>query len=502
MDDLAHRYDSWKAPQADGQTLLWPAAEQLLADIEENHQRLERADGVRLQGEPLPEVRRRLRAWIGHADDGQPLIATGHQTELYHPGVWVKDVLIDAAASRVGGRAVHFAVDTDAPKHLSIRWPGGALPVTDDSRPVEWSGQLGMPSPAHLDTIEQTSAAASAGWTFKPLLSDFFAFLRPLALEAAHLAPAMTNALHQLDWQLGLRHHVLLLSPVCDSEPYLLFVHHVLSRAGAFAADYNGALGDYRRQQGIRSEGRPMPDLAVTADRCEVPFWLDDLESGERQRAMVRMHADGWTLDSGDGDAFVFQLNALGWESARRLGRWLRERQLRLSPRALMLTSIIRLLTADVFVHGIGGGQYDQVADALISRHFAMDPPRFAVTTATLFFPDAAQQERACVPCLLQEGHRLKHDALGEAKDSLVAAISALPRRSARRAELFYELHRKLAAATVQNPTLIDWEKRLADAERQAIRERIIFDRELFYPLQPAERLQSLIASYRQTLGV
>jgi len=53
-----------------------------------------------------------MRQWLGH-DDAQHLIATGHQTELHHPGVWAKNALIDAVAGKLGGRAFHFAVDTE-----------------------------------------------------------------------------------------------------------------------------------------------------------------------------------------------------------------------------------------------------------------------------------------------------------------------------------------------------------------------------------------------------
>src|SRR5205814_1365274 len=50
-------------------------------------------------------------------------LATGHQIELYHPGVWAKDAFINALATKLNAVAYHFAIDTDAPKHLTLRWP-------------------------------------------------------------------------------------------------------------------------------------------------------------------------------------------------------------------------------------------------------------------------------------------------------------------------------------------------------------------------------------------
>src|SRR3569832_1979591 len=93
-------YPDWKAPAEDSQMLNWPDAPQILSDTIENHRRLSAAASVRVQNVALPDVRARQRAWIGHSDDAQPLMANGHQTELHHVGVWVKNVLIGLAAEK------------------------------------------------------------------------------------------------------------------------------------------------------------------------------------------------------------------------------------------------------------------------------------------------------------------------------------------------------------------------------------------------------------------
>src|SRR5438874_2071688 len=131
MPASATTYPDWKAPAEDGQTLIWPETGEILRQVRENHRRLSTAD-VRVANIPLAEIRGRMRAWIGHANEDQAIVASAHQAELYHPGVWVKDLLANAVAAKVGAAAFHFAVDTDAPKHLVLRWPGGAEPITDD----------------------------------------------------------------------------------------------------------------------------------------------------------------------------------------------------------------------------------------------------------------------------------------------------------------------------------------------------------------------------------
>jgi hypothetical protein len=500
MPQTAVRYDRWKAPAEDGQIFLWPDPDVLLSDTRATHERLDRAGSTRLQNVALNEVRRAMRKWVGH-DDAVPLIATGHQAELHHAGVWAKNILISAAATKLGGRAVHFAVDTDEPKHLLLRWPGGSVPLTDDPAlgRAAWSGMVAPPSPAHLDYVRNAFARAASQWRFVPMVGDVLSSLRRLSGKSRDLSSALTEGLRQLDSSLGLQYDAMLVSPITFSEPYLLLAHHILARADAFVADYNAALEDYRLENKIKNPGRPMPNLRLSDDACEVPFWLDSLANGTRSRATVFRSAGAWAVKSDQGDLFHFDPSADGWSSSQRLMDWLQQRSLRLSPRALTLTAVLRLLLADNFVHGIGGAQYDQVLDALIERQFGIEPPRFAVTTATLYFPDAVGEPKVCLPCLVQEGHRMKHSILGSDKMRLVHEIEAAPRRSIQRASLFAELHERLAVAW-SSVEVRNWERSLRDAEARAIEERVLFDRELFYAIQSHQRLEGLIDAYCERL--
>ena len=280
------------------------------------------------------------------------------------------------------------------------------------------------------------------------------------------------------------------------SEPYLVFVHHVLSRADAFAADYNAALDEFRRENKIRAPGRPMPNLKCLPEGCEVPFWLDDVTSGTRSRAAVAREAGGFVLRLRNGEAFTLDPAVDGWKAAGELMRFLRRHGARLAPRALTLTAVLRMLVADQFVHGIGGGQYDQVLDKLIARHFQIPPPRFSVTTATLFFPGAIGQTRVCMPCVEQEGHRLKHALPGNEKRELVTAIAAAPRRSIERMTLFNHLHERLSAARSRD-VFQRWQARYIESRDREQEEKVLFDRELFYAVQPADRLAGMIEKYR-----
>jgi hypothetical protein len=69
-----------------------------------------------------------------------------------------------------------------------------------------------------------------------------------------------------------------------------------------------------------------------------------------------------------------------------------------LRTRALTTTMFARLFLGDLFLHGIGGGLYDQLTDAIVRRFFQFEPPPFMVTSATMLLPvdrEPVSRERA-----------------------------------------------------------------------------------------------------------
>ena len=74
-----------------------------------------------------------------------PLVVTGHQPELFHPGVWVKNFAAAAIAQAQGGVGLNLIVDNDIPKSTSIRVPRGAETAPFGIHRVEfddWAGEI------------------------------------------------------------------------------------------------------------------------------------------------------------------------------------------------------------------------------------------------------------------------------------------------------------------------------------------------------------------------
>src|ERR1051325_7813866 len=193
----------WRAPSEDGEILLWPGVGEIQEQTIANQKLLGEAHAVRLNGVPLPEIRRWVRKWIDAPADGA-LIGAGHQVELFHPGVWAKNILIDQLARKMGGAAYQFMVDTDAPKHLELRWPGASFAITDDARitSAQWTGLLDAPTPGHVETILTALREAAGHWGFEPAAVEFLQILKRSTLEISRLAPLLISTMHELDWSL------------------------------------------------------------------------------------------------------------------------------------------------------------------------------------------------------------------------------------------------------------------------------------------------------------
>lgn len=165
----------------------------------------------------------------------------------------------------------------------------------------------------------------------------------------------------------------------------------------------------------------------------------------------------------------------------------------------MTLTCFLRLFMADQFVHGIGGARYDQVTDRVIERWFGLRAPAFAVTTATLLFPTVSGEDRVDLHAVAQEGRRLRHGSGVQRKRELVAQIASLPRKSAERSRVYYQMHSMLDSLN-QRTEHQRWQRRYEEAKALAQRQAAMNDRELFFAIQPEERLQMLIAKYHHAV--
>ncbi|MDI3280126.1 MAG: hypothetical protein QJR13_01980, partial [Bacillota bacterium] len=372
------------------------------------------------------------------------LVVTGHQPLFYHPGVWIRDLVAWSVATQLAEReargeaagrdlgrepagwegearparaaALHLSVDTDSVADVGVevpRWeegrglvrvrevlvrpPGGvpleaaALPEAEEveafCRRVEEHLRtlvdgVGEEPPAAVRErglkalhcwrrcAEQAEAAARAARAAAgalerpPALADFLvawrrAYTARAWPPASRSAPAAGEA---LPWPSFLE---LCLSDLARTPEFRAWAADLAREARRFALVHNQVLEEYRSQHGYRSRLNPFPNLSVAGDQVELPFWR--VEEGWRRPWLV-----------GEGSPPLPP---------------------ELRPRALALTIFCRLFLADLFLHGVGGGRYDRVADRIIQGFYGIEPPPYAVVSLTLHFlpgyPEGGVEESA-----------------------------------------------------------------------------------------------------------
>jgi hypothetical protein len=533
-------YADWTAPKADRQWLLWPASStpdrQLVGtggtDLRQSTAALlpllalnKSLLAFTTPSLDLPALRHWSRAQFGLSGPS-PVIATGHQVELHHAGVWIKSVVMDQLARSAGGRALYLAVDTDSPKHLAIQAPASraaqvklSIPLTDEAPPTDlpFAAAVPAPSPAHIAHLTKLAAGLSSEYGYPLPLADFFARFNAITLDQSgavgpgdlSLTRMMADATHAIDTALGLDYAVLLASTVWDTPAFAYWLARMLADPQSAAATYNAAIEAYRRDNQIAAPGQPMPPLAISPDQIELPFWLDNTLTTERVRLTVKRiatanpagHDAGWqihvpwplrqplpVITSADFSADPFA-------AATGLSRALIASGLRPSARALTLTLFMRLSVADLFIHGLGGGRYDQVADRWISAWLGITPPAFAVATATQRLPFAQAEAGPSVRETQAAARKLSHTLPAGGKQQYLTRIAALPRRSAARKAEYLAMQRRLTDYRHADPDglLKSAQLQIETARSRAERSAILLDRELHYCLMPWEVLSDWV---------
>ena len=358
----------------------------------------------------------------------QPIVMGGHQPELFHPGVWLKNAVLDAYARQLGGTAINLVIDTDRCSRSSVDVP------------------VGTPHEAHFEEVFFDLPAPEMAWEERGIIDTecFAAFGRracellrplepdpvlrrwwPLAVERVgechRLGLAIAQARHMLEERYGIETLELPMSEMVRLPTVMVFMGWLLANTRLLHEAYNGSLAAYRAAHRERSLSRPMRDLAVRIDDpaegewLEIPWWIWSREDPRRRRAFANLSTPG-AMTISDMETLRVELpispetSPSKWVDA--LSR-MEEHAIRLRPRAIVTTLVARMLVADVFVHGIGGAAYDQLTDEIVRRLTGCEPPRFAIVSGTLRLPAASHYEgsdRLDPAADLAEVHRLLRD--------------------------------------------------------------------------------------------
>ena len=426
------------------------------------------------------------------------IVAAGHQPELYHPGVWIKDFLLQRLAEESGATAFDLVVDSDGFDALTVSAPCMTVGVQRCRQYLAVGGVdafyagVAVPDAASLDDFCAAADSMLSSLSAPAIRHHFSTFceqLREAATVADNLAELVTIARRRYEASAGTTYLELPMTHLATSEAFALFAADIALNAERFGAAYNAELAEYREVNKTRSAAQPFPDLALLGARRELPFWV--FLEGRRTTAWVEPATDGVRVVTADGDLLAELLGG-GEEAVAAL----RASDVALAPKALALTLFARLFTCDLFIHGVGGGRYDRVTDGVCRRYYGVDAPAFVVASITMYLPLGAHvvtdEEVAAAKGRL---NRLEHNPdalLGEvefdtAKEQTEAAalaseksslVEAIARPDADKKSIGRRIREVNAAlADLLGPMRVGMETELASLESQRDATEILTDR-------------------------
>ena len=125
-----------RAPSEDGGILYYPDLSLVAELIKENQTKLSIAKSL-IFGQHLKELRLLAKQEAISAamaflktndqeikvDNTLPLLVSGHQPELFHPGVWIKNFALHSISKKHSLTPLNLIIDNDVVKHASISVP-------------------------------------------------------------------------------------------------------------------------------------------------------------------------------------------------------------------------------------------------------------------------------------------------------------------------------------------------------------------------------------------
>ena len=413
----------FKVPQKDKQIFLSPSGDKIGSLLEEN-KKIFSQYSFTILNQPFREVREKSRKKVvGEAlsfskkfdpvigkkinPAYQYIIQSGHQPVFFHPGIWIKNIFLNELIKSPlldKSLGLNIVLDNDICKDLNLSLPvlssNGNLKLEKvnflssaltPNLPFEEypCPSLELITKFTRDIIHRLKSLESEN---KDILNNFKNF--PRCLENSSRFCSRNHKRGNLGEFLGLARRLyeqeiepayleIPFSQVCNSDEFLSFFLEITKNIESFSKIYNKKLDEYRKLFKIRNRAHPSPNLMIKENLIEAPFWIWR-EGGQRRKIFIlREEEKNYLYNDSYGKIFLIEEDGL--KSLFSLKTILKERGLKIRPKALLLTLYNRLFISDLFIHGLGGAKYDLVTDEIIKEFFKVEPPHFLVVSCTLY---------------------------------------------------------------------------------------------------------------------
>ena len=413
---------SFKVPQKDKQIFLSPSGDKIGSLLEEN-KKIFSQYSFTILNQPFREVREKSRKEVvGEAlsfskkfdpvigkkinPAYQYIIQSGHQPVFFHPGIWIKNIFLnELIKSPLPDKSLglNIILDNDICKDLNLSLPvlssNGNLKLekvnflssalTPDLPFEEYPcPSLELITKFNRDIIHRLKPLESEN---KDILNNFRNFTRCLENSSrfysqkyvrGNLGEFLGLARRLYEQEIEPAYLEIPFSQICDSDKFLSFFLEIIKNIKSFSEIYNNKLDEYRKLFKIRNRAHPSPNLMIKENLIEIPFWI--WREGDQRRKIYILREKGENYLYNASYDKIFLIEKDGLKSLLSLKTFLKERGLKIRPKALLLTLYNRLFISDLFIHGLGGAKYDLVTDEIIREFFKVEPPHFLVASCTL----------------------------------------------------------------------------------------------------------------------
>ncbi|MEA2086999.1 MAG: hypothetical protein U9O91_02770, partial [Candidatus Caldatribacteriota bacterium] len=414
---------SFKVPQKNKQVFLSPSGNKISSLLAKN-KKIFGQYSFTILNQPFREVREKSRKEVVKealsfsnkfdpdiAEKINPayqyIIQSGHQPVFFHPGIWIKNIFLNKLIKFPlpdKSLGLNIVLDNDVCKDLNLSLPAlsssGNLKLEKvnflssslaPNLPFEEypCPSLEMITKFNQDIIHRLKLLESEN---KDILNNFKTFSRCLEnssriccqnYKRGNLGEFLGLARRLYEQEIEPAYLEIPSSKICDSDEFLSFFLEIIKNIESFSETYNNKLDEYRKLFKIRNRAHPSPNLIIKENLIEVPFWI--WREGDQRRKIFILNEEEKNYLYSTAYGKIFLIEEDGFKSLFSLKTLLKERGLKIRPKALLLTLYNRLFISDLFIHGLGGAKYDLVTDEIIREFFKVEPPHFLVVSCTLY---------------------------------------------------------------------------------------------------------------------
>lgn len=525
----------FRVPREDRSLLSIPDLDEVDRLVQENRILFEQSR-VLLHGRTLNDLRSRTRRdVIAQArayteslvqteipePEFESCVVSGHQPELFHVGVWAKNFTLAGVARRNNATAINLVIDNDTLSTTSLRIPSGTrshlaierLPFDTPRPTLPWEEAMVLNLDQYRDFGKDVEKRIRNDWGFSPLIGSAWSAAAETLSVSNRLCDGLTALRSRVERNWGINNLEVPMSWLCQTDSFLWFFAHLLSRLPELHRVYNEVVGDYRQAHRLRNRMQPIPDLDTSNGWLEAPFWI--WQEGETQRGRLYARRVGSICELRNQNEVVARIPVSDQDSLQEavdLLKQLPSRKIRLRTRALTTTLFSRLCLADLFVHGIGGAKYDAMTDRICERLFGLTAPAFLTVSATLYLPLGGTFP-ARETDLIEINHRLRDlnynpdrhlqtsaeiDSLIAEKASILQEAQKLRQESRLHGRLTREQHLRLmeirsALLSYAEQTRAGYDQTRESVRAQLAANSLVRNREYAFVLYPEDQLREFL---------